>query len=120
MRRPVLVVEDDAAIREAIAEVLQDEGHVVHVAANGREALAHLHAGHDPCLVLLDLMMPVMNGWELIEAMREHDCFAQIPVVVISASEHSPPEGGQVRKFVKKPVDLDMLLALVGKNCAEP
>jgi DNA-binding response OmpR family regulator len=84
----VLLVEDDAAIRDALRELLEAEGYVVQGAANGREALARLRGGgHRPRLILLDLMMPVMDGWEFRQAQRGDPALACIPVVVLSAED---------------------------------
>src|SRR5574340_1100683 len=84
----VLLVEDDAAIRDALRELLEAEGFVVQGAANGREALARLRAGgHRPRLILLDLMMPVMDGWEFRQAQRGDPALARIPVVVLTAAD---------------------------------
>jgi CheY-like chemotaxis protein len=82
----LLVVDDDPAIRETLADLLQDEGYVVMTAINGKEALTRLRAGSArPCVILLDLMMPVMSGAEFYAEMRSDPALADIPVVVISA-----------------------------------
>src|SRR5919206_1695644 len=83
-RGEVLVVEDDFAIRETLRELLEDEGYRVAWAANGKEALARLHE-RAPRVILLDLMMPVMDGWEFRVAQQRDPALASIPVVVISA-----------------------------------
>src|SRR5262245_36830107 len=67
----VLVVEDDDGIRESIVEILRDEGYLVHEASNGREALEQLKDGQRPCVVLLDLMMPVMSGWQFLQEIQD-------------------------------------------------
>jgi CheY-like chemotaxis protein len=120
-RKPVMVVDDDTNIREALREVLQDEGYAVVGFANGHEALEHLKAPRDasPGLILLDLMMPVMNGWQFRQAQLEDPSLADIPVVVISA------DGGLIRKAaslnatarLRKPIELDELLETVGQYC---
>jgi CheY-like chemotaxis protein len=84
---PILVIEDDAKIRFVIGERLREEGYTVAQAANGREALAYLQRANPlPCVILLDLMMPILNGWEFLRIRQHNPLFAPIPVVVISAA----------------------------------
>src|SRR5580704_15453870 len=109
-RANVLVVDDDEAIREVIAEVLRDEGYAVVCAGNGAQALDELGRDDQPDLVLLDLMMPVMSGWEVLEHLQAHDDLARIPVVVVSAM-NAPG----AREHLAKPIDLEHLLATVGR-----
>jgi two-component system, sensor histidine kinase and response regulator len=112
--RSVLVVEDDDDIRESVAEVLKDDGFRVTTARNGSEAIESLRT-HEPCVVLVDLMMPVMTGWELVSRMRADDSLARVPVVVTSAaSERSPPG---VDRVLAKPIDLDALIRAVHDFC---
>ena len=89
----ILIVEDDADVEEAMREILEGEGYPILSAANGEEALRILAEKPRPRLILLDLMMPVMNGWELLRALRESAKLARIPVVVVSAvgSSAAPP-----------------------------
>jgi CheY-like chemotaxis protein len=118
-RGEVLVVEDDLAIRETLRELLEHQGFKVSAAANGREALADLAGRASPQLILLDLMMPVMDGVEFRTEQRRDPRLAQIPVVVISA-EHRPEEkvsGMAVDGFLAKPFALDALLATVQRYC---
>jgi CheY-like chemotaxis protein len=107
-RASVLVVDDDDAIREVIAEVLRDEGYAVTVAANGEQALREIRGPHRPDLVLLDLMMPVMSGWELLVQLQSNEDLSEIPVVTVSAM--SAPG---VVEHLSKPVDLGELLDTV-------
>jgi CheY-like chemotaxis protein len=106
----VLVVDDDVAIRETLTEVLSEEGYDVECAANGRDALHALDTREPPRLVLLDLMMPVMSGWELLEVMHDNERLASIPVVVVSAMTAPGVEG-----HLQKPVDLERLLTTVAR-----
>jgi two-component system, OmpR family, response regulator CpxR len=106
----VLVVDDDEAIREIIAEVLRDEGYDVVCAENGAVALRELRGPTPPELVLLDLMMPVMSGWEVLEQLQSSGELGRIPVVVISAMA-----APGVSEQLTKPVDLDELLAVVDR-----
>lgn len=110
----VLVVEDDFAIRETLRELLEDEGYHVVWASNGREALTQLRATR-PSLILLDLMMPVMDGWEFRTAQQRDPTLAGIPVIVISADhalEHKV-SSLEVEGWLAKPFELDALLAAV-------
>src|ERR1044071_1184503 len=76
----ILVVEDDSAIREVLTDVLESEGYQVLNAANGREAIQLLRSSTLPCLILLDLMMPVMNGWQFRDEQRQDPLLAPVPV----------------------------------------
>jgi CheY-like chemotaxis protein len=110
----VIVVEDDADIREAVVTALELEGFHVFQAENGARALELLRTMPHPSLVLADLMMPVMDGWQLIGALSQDDRLATLPVIVVSASNEDGPDG--VRQ-VKKPIDLDDLVKIVGELC---
>ena len=119
----VLVVEDDADIREALVGILRDEGYHVDEAANGAEALEHLRGGAiTPGLILLDLMMPVINGWQFRAEQKVDPKFGHVPVVVISADGNvkQKAESIEAAAFLKKPIDLDVLLDLVAKFFAQP
>src|SRR5437870_2738683 len=91
----ILVVEDDEDIREAIGEILLEEGYVIAFAENGQHALEVLADLKRPCLLLVDLVMPHMDGWDLMSALSKNDRFATIPVVVMSATEHPGKLDGQ-------------------------
>jgi two-component system response regulator CpxR len=111
----VLVVEDDQGIREMMKIFLEMEGYHVVTAADGREGLERLSRLPEPGLVLLDLMMPVMNGWEFLEALKDTN-YAQMPVVVVTA--YADKVGGtQCVGVIGKPIDLDALLKTVRKWC---
>src|SRR5687768_645517 len=100
----ILVVEDDNDIRETVQQILELEGYQVFTAANGKEALDALEHIPHPCLILLDLMMPVMNGWQFLEAKQRNAVISTLPVVVVSAvAEHVK----NVTTVVKKPPDID-------------
>jgi CheY-like chemotaxis protein len=113
----VLLVEDDADIREAVSSVLEAEGYTVLTAENGAQALAILERGQ-PCVVLLDLMMPVMSGWEFMRIVKENQRLVDMPVVVVSAYSERKAEG--VRRVLKKPLDVNKLLAAVAEYCCCP
>jgi len=114
--RSVLVVEDDDALRQAVVEVLKEDGYTVSSARNGIEAIDLLERAPAPCVVLVDLMMPVMTGWELVDSMRSKHELASIPVVVTSAAADRSPPG--VDGVLMKPLSLDDLLAVVSEHCA--
>jgi CheY-like chemotaxis protein len=117
----VLVVDDDPFIRDVIAELLEDEGYAVESAANGEEALLVLQQRPGlPCVILLDLMMPRMNGWEFRAAQRADPLLAPIPVVTISAHVDLLGTGAQldVAEHLPKPVDVERLLTTVQRYCA--
>lgn len=113
--RRILLVEDDFSIRETIAEVLEDEGFRVTCAANGAEALARLAAGDAPALILLDLMMPVMDGSEFRRLQRDDPRLADIPVVVLSAGHAADQRAASLGAdgFLQKPFEVDSLLETV-------
>ena len=115
--RQVLIVEDDPDIREALADNLRDAGYEVREAENGQQALDYLQSDAvSPCLVLLDLMMPIMSGAELLQALQEGHRLASLPVVVVSAGG-SPAEAKGARRFLRKPPNPELLLALVKEFC---
>lgn len=106
----ILVVEDDAPIRESLKIALESEGYEVRTAEHGRDALNKLDSlPLPPGLILLDVMMPEMTGLEFLEAILEHPTWGQIPIIVMSALglDAVPPPA---RTFLRKPIDLDHLL----------
>jgi CheY-like chemotaxis protein len=115
----VLIVEDDDDIRETLQQVLEQEGYVVDTAAHGREALEHLHNGHRPDVILLDLMMPVMDGWQFREAQQHDPQLATIPVVILTAAEGVRSFEPRPRALLRKPIQLPQLFeALSPKRSA--
>jgi CheY-like chemotaxis protein len=114
---PVLIVEDDADLREMMAQLLSLEGYEAMAVANGREALDYLHAGRHPDIILLDLMMPVMDGWEFRRRQRADPALADVPVVVLSALDPTRSEDVRANAVLKKPLDFDRLLQLVRTFC---
>ncbi|MFL5374524.1 MAG: two-component system response regulator [Myxococcales bacterium] len=117
--RPVLVVEDDGDVRDAVAASLRDEGYLVAEAENGRLALDWLQSNADPCLVLLDLWMPVMSGIELHALMAQDPRLAAVRLVVVSAAGDARAQAQQMGAiaFLRKPLDLHDLLATVERYC---
>jgi CheY-like chemotaxis protein len=117
-RRTVLVVEDDPDTLDAIASILEDAGYDVLRAANGREALRRLDDCEGRCdLILLDLLMPVMNGWDFRRRQRETPAFADIPVYLMSAGAHLAVVRDELQAAgcVPKPVDASEILDVVGR-----
>jgi CheY-like chemotaxis protein len=119
MKCLVLVVEDDRDIRDTIAEVLRDEGYRVHLAANGSEALEFLRGGTLPNLILLDLMMPVMSGWDFRSEQRKDGRLAAIPTVILSGDSgvRDKARALEVEAAIAKPLGLDQLLQVVDQFC---
>ena len=117
--RYVLVVDDDIDVRESMADILRVEGVEAVVAGDGREALRLLQTRSDkPSLILLDLMMPRMSGWELLERLGADRALASIPVCVVSASGASLPSGAQT--MLSKPFDIQRLLDVVARHAGPP
>jgi CheY-like chemotaxis protein len=112
--RPVLVVDDDEDVRDVVATVLDDAGFTVALAGDGREALRRLREeGVTPCLILLDLMMPVMDGWEFRRRQLQDRRFSRIPVVISTAVPESVTRELAPHAVIPKPCDLDRLLSVV-------
>ena len=115
---PVLVVEDDVDVREAMVQVLESAGHAAVSAGDGEEALARLDGGLTPCLILLDLMMPRMNGWQFLEqqAVRQSNA----PIIVVSAhGTGDDVRSAGVAAYMRKPVDVDQLLGVIARHCGQ-
>lgn len=118
----VLIVEDDADIRSSLAELFEVEGYTVATASNGQEGLDYLAstAKGFPDVVLLDLMMPVKDGFEFRRAQLENPKWAQVPVVVMSADANVRQKlekaGLPISAYLKKPVNLDDMLSLVAQS----
>jgi CheY-like chemotaxis protein len=123
MRSSVLVIEDDADIRETVVALLEDEVPWVHVssASDGQEALEILEEGTEPCLALLDIMMPVMNGLEFLDALRDRGLAPTMHVVLLSAYVQlakSVTYPG-VTGLLPKPFHAADLLAIVRRHCPQ-
>jgi CheY-like chemotaxis protein len=115
---PVLIVEDDDDLRDMMAQLLTLEGFRAHTVANGREALDYLRGGDRPELILLDLMMPIMDGWEFRRIQKDDPELASLPVIVLSALEPTRTSDFGNAMFLTKPLDFDRLLTLVRRYCS--
>jgi len=117
--RRILVVDDNGSTRETIVTLLQTEGYDAQGVENGHEALQLLREGYDASLVLLDMMMPVMDGWDFRMAQRNDPRIAEIPVVVLTAVVNPELEAKKLRAVAgfRKPVDIDALLDVVAQYC---
>ncbi len=115
----ILVVEDDTALATVVATVLADEGYQVATAANGREALA-LAEQHEPRLILLDMRMPIMNGWEFASAYAQRGHHSAI--LVMTAAEDAGRWAAEIgaQGYLAKPFDLDDLIRTVGRLAGPP
>jgi CheY-like chemotaxis protein len=113
----ILVVEDEEESRQVLMQILELEGFSTVGASNGAEAMDYLRTSSRPCLIVLDLNMPVMNGRQLRAALRQVEELATIPVVVVSAQESfAAGDLGAVGAF-RKPLDVDALVKIVVDNC---
>ncbi len=121
LSRPhALVVDDAADCREVLTELLECAGFRVCTATNGQEALAALLAMERPAVIVLDLMMPVMSGWQVLDALRSSDAFSSIPVLVVSAA-HDLEEGSvHGARVLKKPIDFDEFLSAITACFSNP
>ena len=112
----ILVIDDNLELRTVLVDALRERGFVVATAANGREGLAALREAPAPRLILLDLMMPVMNGWQFCSAKQADPCLASIPVVALSAAAKTDPGSPyfiDVHDVIAKPVKFEQLLSVI-------
>jgi len=109
----LLIVEDDDGARAALGDIFHLEGYRVALSANGKDALEYLRNEPLPDLIILDLQMPVMNGWQFRHEQNRDARFAAVPVIVITAFQL--PGDIDVEEIVHKPIDIELLLAVVRK-----
>lgn len=120
MHKKILIVEDDPGIRETVKDILIMAGFNVATAENGLVALKLLQEPETPCLILLDLMMPVMDGWQFLEALKNdpQNPHAAVPIVVISALGDLDMVQKQYNcGILKKPVTIQQLVTLAKQYC---
>ena len=115
MTHTVLIVEDEEELRETMREALERDGFNVVAACEGKEALVAIARIDHLCLVLLDLLMPGMNGWDFFDAFKARAELASVPVVVHSSAPSRAPDGVRV---IQKPLKLERLLSVVHEYCA--
>jgi CheY-like chemotaxis protein len=108
-----LLVDDNEDIRAAVTEILREEGYSVAIAVNGKEALEMLMRAPLPRLILLDLMMPIMDGWQFLAARRADPDLNRIPVVILSAFAHPADRVAGVTAILSKPIEASQLIKLV-------
>lgn len=115
----VLVVEDDNDIRDMLTMFLEGEGYSVHAVENGQEALNYLKDDGVPCLIFLDLMMPVMDGWEFCHQLRRDPSLSSVPVVILSAINNTKEHARALKAVdaIQKPVDFRRVYDVVKAYC---
>jgi CheY-like chemotaxis protein len=117
----ILLVDDDVATRDALTDALVAEGYEVRGAGDGQEALDLLRTEPPPDLILLDLMMPGLNGWEFRHRQVQDPALRRIPVIVLSAAGAGLEDVADgVADFLHKPVDSGLLLETVRRHCPSP
>lgn len=117
MAKNILVIEDDTSIRELLVELLESEGYNVASAINGLEGLKYLERTGRPDLILIDLMMPVMDGYSFRTEQLKNPSWSQIPTVVMSAEANAKEKmkNFNITAFLSKPVELDTILKTVAR-----
>ncbi|MBA2301921.1 MAG: response regulator [Acidobacteria bacterium] len=114
----VFIIEDDVDTRDMLAKFLELEGYKVEMAANGRQALDRFLGGASACVIVLDLMMPVMDGWEFRRRQVEDARLRAIPTIVVSAAGRDRLSQISADAYLSKPVDMDELLQRVSQFCS--
>lgn len=114
--KSILIVEDDADIRESLRDAFEDRGYQVRCAANGLEGLETLRRYERPCAVVLDLIMPVMSGNDLYDAMQADPELSHIPVVISTSDPSRAPSGVLL---LKKPINLRTMLTTLDGLCSQ-
>lgn len=116
-RHSILIVEDDPDIRETLQHLLETAGYRAPAAGNGKEALELLDSIERPCLILLDLMMPVMDGWAFLTALDQDERLSHLPIVIVSAYTDKAVSLERAEQVLKKPVDIHALMEVVRQHC---
>jgi two-component system chemotaxis response regulator CheY len=116
----VMIVDDDEDIRSALRLCLERDGHEVVPCEHGRAALDRLVEGDLPDVIVLDLMMPVMNGFELLQVLKQDPAWSRIPVVVVSANRGYSGDDLGVSRILRKPFDLDDLVHAISGAGTSP
>jgi two-component system cell cycle sensor histidine kinase/response regulator CckA len=118
-REHIFLVEDDRSIRAALQGILEDEGYAVTATENGRQALERLRSSVAPDLIVLDLRMPVMDGWEFRAAQKSDPALARIPVLALSADGSAKAAAIDAQAYLRKPLNADALLNAIGRILGE-
>lgn len=113
----IVIIEDDEDIRDTLCLALEFEGYRVFCASNGKEGIDLLERNGAPCLILLDLMMPIMNGWEFLQARSHRQDLSPVPVIVVSAFGDEGVMDCTVEACLRKPIELETLLKMVNRYC---
>ena len=119
----ILIVEDDIDVRETLSEILTEEGYHIIAFSGGRAALEHLRrSDSQPALILLDLMMPNMDGWEFRAEQRRNAALTPVPTVILSADGNLEQNMGSLQAdgYLRKPIHINTLLQLVERFCGPP
>lgn len=120
MAGTVLIIDDDPITREGLRSILEKEGYPVAVAGDGADALSYLNGNPIPCLILLDMMMPTVDGWKFLSTVQQNPIWTDIPVIISTAMGVASPEWaaslGAVA-LLKKPFDAAELLQPVRRYC---
>ena len=114
--KTVLLVEDDLELRDILQDILEADGYDVVPACDGRQALRYLMLSGEPMpdVMVLDLMMPMVNGWQVLDAIRSEAGLERLPVIVISASNRGRPEGATT--YLQKPFSLAQLIESIHEH----
>lgn len=115
--KKIMIVEDDDDIRETLKIALEFKNYPVMEASNGLTALKVLENEPPPCLILLDLMMPEMDGWQFVEEVQKKPQYEKIPIVVLTAFTGEAKNIGYAKEILKKPIDFEDLLKVIGRYC---
>ena len=117
-----MLVDDCGDTTEAVAALLEHDGFAVTICSGGREALARIRGGLRPCMVLLDVRMPDMDGWDFVAACRDEGALGRTPIVMVSGDLTVEDRALQlgVTAFLPKPLDPDRLADVVERHCARP
>lgn len=114
----ILIVDDDEYIREMLLMAFEMEGYSSHAVANGQEAIDWLRTGTVPCLILLDLMMPVMNGWEFLDALEDDPVLSKADLSIVMVTAFSVDNvHPRLKGLLNKPIELDELLNTASRYC---
>ena len=118
-RHRVLVIDDDPSLREALETIFRMEGYAVATAREGQQAIERLRGGLEPCVILLDLAMPVKDGWQFRREQMRDANLAHIPVIVCSGMDDADTRvpGLGVDYYLRKPIAFDQVLSLVERYC---